>query len=70
MGKLHVKGWGYLNGKVACQGVGVSQKHTAKVTPESVMKLTPESGLKLTPESGFLHYSWQIYDCCYLLLLI
>ena len=27
MGKLHVKGWGrktnYLNGKVACQGLGV-----------------------------------------------
>ena len=23
MGKLHVKGWGYLNGKVACQGLRV-----------------------------------------------
>ena len=45
MGKLHVKGWGYLNGKVACQGLRVSQKHTAKVTPESAIKLTPESAI-------------------------
>ena len=38
MGKLHVKGWGrktnYLNGKVACQGLRVSQKQHGKNGPQ------------------------------------
>ena len=54
MGKLHVKGWGrktnYLNGKVACQGLGLSkwescmsrvegsQKQPAKFKPDKTCK--------------------------------
>ena len=47
MGKLHVKGWGrktnYLNGKVACQGlgVGVGKKCTQNQSGKKVCQKRP-----------------------------
>ena len=45
MGKLHVKGWGrktnYLNGKVACQGLGGVTSSLAKSDPSISPKIDP-----------------------------
>ena len=38
MGKLHVKGWGYLNGKVACQGLWGVRSNLAKFKPDKTCK--------------------------------
>ena len=45
MGKLHVKGWGYLNGKVACQGLGGVRSSLAKSDPREDPKIDPREDL-------------------------
>ena len=55
MGKLHVKGWGrktnYLNGKVACQGLGESHKQSGKMDPRISHEIDPRNTHKIDPRN-------------------
>ena len=63
MGKLHVKGWGYLNGKVACQGLGGVRSSLAKSDPREDPKIDPRIIPKIDPRIilfTLLTYFWAI----------